>query len=802
MTDALDRLKAALANRYAIERELGRGGMATVYLAEDLKHHRHVAIKVLDPDLARALGAERFLREVEVTANLTHPHILTLIDSGEADGFLYYVMPYIEGETLRERMNREGQLPLDDALQITREVAAALSYAHSHDVIHRDIKPENVLLSAGEAVVADFGIARAITEAGGEHLTETGISIGTPAYMSPEQASGEQRIDGRSDVYSLGCVLYEMLAGEPPYTGPNHQAVLAKKLSEPVPGLAVVRETVPAPVEEIIRRTLARAPADRYPTARVFAEALKVPFSGKGEAPPIQTPRSRIGPAFVSTVVVILVLAGGWLGWRLFQQTRGNGNAGEVPRIAVLPCRTDGPRPVDTWISTQAIHGELIRTLQKIPTLETLAQEAVYHLRDEAGPLPQMAANLSLDFIGTCDVQLSATGDRVRLSFELMDANGVSVLAHSFNRERSSAGVIDLPVEVAELVAAKMNAKISSAELERIRKRPTNLQSAYELSMQGRELADRRDHESLRQAILLFQAAIEQDSTFAVAFAGIADAHAMLPWSDPEVESIEICEDGLAAARRAVDLDDTLAEAKVTYGFLLLQCDFDYALAQRQLLDALELAPGNPRVLNSYGSLLQALGDQEGAAKYCRRALDLNPGSGSWMSTCGTKHFWAKKVEEARILHEEAMRMSPRPPWTFAYFASNLLLLDPKDPERAKQVLSDGFADEFQYPYPEKVPVLVDAWDGPPELQAQAGPVLDEISELTKLAPADLLFFYAASAPPDRFFAVLEEAVNQRSSWVAWLPAFPFLPQQIREDPRWQQFLSRIRYPGPSGASR
>ena len=228
MTEVEARLRAALSDRYTIERELGRGGMATVYLAEDLKHHRHVAIKVLDPELARALGAERFLREVEVTAKLTHPHILTLIDSGEADGFLYYVMPYIEGETLRDRMNREGQLPLDDALEITKEVAAALSYAHSHDLIHRDIKPENVLLSAGEAVVADFGIARAITEAGGENLTETGMSIGTPAYMSPEQASGEQKLDGRSDVYSLGCVLYEMLAGEPPYTGPTAQSIVAK----------------------------------------------------------------------------------------------------------------------------------------------------------------------------------------------------------------------------------------------------------------------------------------------------------------------------------------------------------------------------------------------------------------------------------------------------------------------------------------------------------------------------------------------------------------------------------------------
>jgi tetratricopeptide (TPR) repeat protein len=313
MTDLLDRLKTALSDRYAIERELGRGGMATVYLAEDLKHHRSVALKVLRPELAAALGPERFLREVEVTAKLTHPHILTLIDSGEADGSLYYVMPYIEGETLRARISREGQLPLDDALQITREVAAALSYAHSHDVIHRDIKPENVLLSAGEAVVADFGIARAITEAGGEHLTETGISIGTPAYMSPEQASSEQRLDGRSDVYSLGCVLYEMLAGEPPYTGPTAQAIVAKKLSDAVPRVSVVRERVPSSVEAAIDQALAKAPAHRLATAQQFVDALAVtpaPAAAESVSRPAVGTLSGTGVGLLVLTRVFVLLLG------------------------------------------------------------------------------------------------------------------------------------------------------------------------------------------------------------------------------------------------------------------------------------------------------------------------------------------------------------------------------------------------------------------------------------------------------------------------------------------------------------
>ena len=250
--------------------------MALVFLAQDLKHHRPVAIKVLRPELVAALGAERFLREIRITAGLTHPNILPLLDSGEADGFLFYVMPYVEGESLRDRVDREKQLPLDDAIQIAREVADALSHAHSHDVVHRDIKPENILLEAGHAVVADFGIARAVTVAGGEQLTATGLAVGTPAYMSPEQGAGEP-VDGRTDVYSLGCVLYEMLAGEPPYTGATAQAIQARRLTDPVPPLRTVRATVPIEVEQAIVKALAKVPADRFATAAEFADALTQP---------------------------------------------------------------------------------------------------------------------------------------------------------------------------------------------------------------------------------------------------------------------------------------------------------------------------------------------------------------------------------------------------------------------------------------------------------------------------------------------------------------------------------------------
>jgi hypothetical protein len=270
-------LAAALRDRYVIERELGRGGMATVYLAHDLRHDREVAVKVLRPELTAILGRERFLNEVRLTAKLDHPHILTLIDSGEADGFLWYVLPFIRGESLRHRLQRERQLGLDEALAVTKQIAGALQYAHGHGVIHRDIKPENILLHEGEAMLADFGIALAVKEAGGSRITETGLSLGTPAYMSPEQATGERMLDARSDVYSLGAVLYEMLAGEPPHTGATAHAVIAKLMTERPTPLRIVRDTVPTEVDAAVAKALAKVPSDRFATAREFATLLTTP---------------------------------------------------------------------------------------------------------------------------------------------------------------------------------------------------------------------------------------------------------------------------------------------------------------------------------------------------------------------------------------------------------------------------------------------------------------------------------------------------------------------------------------------
>ena len=273
-------LTAALAGRYTIEHELGRGGMATVYLARDVKHDRPVALKVLDPELGAVLGVERFLSEIRVTANLQHPHLLPLFDSGEADGLLFYVMPYVEGESLRARLDREKQLPIDEALRLTLAVLSALAYAHEHGIIHRDLKPENILLQSGEPVVADFGIALAVSKAGGQRVTQTGLSLGTPQYMSPEQATGDRTLDARSDIYAMGAVLYEMLAGEPPFTGATVQAIIAKVITERPRSLRSARDTVPEPLDAAVTKALAKLPADRWASAHDFADALRGSASG------------------------------------------------------------------------------------------------------------------------------------------------------------------------------------------------------------------------------------------------------------------------------------------------------------------------------------------------------------------------------------------------------------------------------------------------------------------------------------------------------------------------------------------
>jgi len=444
--DLLDSLREALADRYAVERELGRGGMATVFLAQDLKHHRSVAIKVLHAELTAALGPERFLREIEIAARLQHPHILPLYDSGAAAGFLYYVMPYVEGESLRDRLTREQQLPQDDALRIATEVAGALAYAHSHGVVHRDIKPENIMLSGGTAVVADFGIAHAVSAAGdGQHLTQTGTIIGTPAYMSPEQATGSAEIDGRSDQYSLACVVYEMLVGEPPFTGPTAQAVLARHSLDMVSPPSIVRVTIPDAVEDAILRALAKTPADRFPTTALFAEALQRPSPATGSMRRVTrgtpAPRRWLGmpPAVVAAfgVVVLAVTAlvtrSLWSGGGRSHAPAGAEGELDARHVAVLYF-DDLSRDSSLGYLTDGLTEALIDELAQVRTLDVISRNGVGQYRGARVSRDSIARALAAGTLVEGSVEpAGARGVRLRVTVRLVDgASGAEVRRQGF----------------------------------------------------------------------------------------------------------------------------------------------------------------------------------------------------------------------------------------------------------------------------------------------------------------------------------------------------------------------------------
>src|SRR5690606_25060226 len=414
MNDIPAALAGALEGRYRIERELGRGGMATVYLAEDLRHRRHVALKLLLPDIGFALGPERFEREIGFAARLQHPHILTVLDSGEAAGQLWFTMPYVEGESLRQRLDRERQLPVDEAVRIAREAARALEYAHQHGVVHRDIKPENLLLTAdGSTLVADFGIARGI--AGAEsRLTQTGTTVGTPAYMSPEQAAGEPDIDARSDIYSLGAVLYEMIAGEPPFTGPSAQAVVARRMIEDAPLLRTRRPTVPEPLERTVAKALERTPADRYASAAELASALAHPPSRRAAEPR----GGRRMPALLAFALGLVITGTlGMFAWREW----GAAPAAQGDRvIAVLPFENLGSGEDEYFADgvTDAIRGKLSAT----PGVQVIARNSSSpYKRSEKSPR-EIARELGAKYLltGTVRWDKGAGGNRVLVSPELV----------------------------------------------------------------------------------------------------------------------------------------------------------------------------------------------------------------------------------------------------------------------------------------------------------------------------------------------------------------------------------------------
>src|SRR5436309_8934494 len=711
-TDQRDRLTAALAGRYVIERELGSGGMATVYLAHDVKHHREVALKVLRPELAAALGPDRFLREVEIAARLNHPHILALYDSGETNGFLFYVMPSVAGESLRHRLEREKQLPIEEALAITRHVAAALGHAHAQHVIHRDVKPENILLYEGEAMVADFGIALAVSAAAGERLTQTGLAVGTPAYMSPEQAVSERALDARSDVYSLGCVLYEMLAGEPPYTGATAQVLIAKRLVDPVPAVRRLRAAVPVGVEQALTKALAKVPADRWASALAFAEALATPA----------------GP--------------------------------RPPSVAVLPFLNLSADPENEYFA-DGITEDVIAHLSKIRALKVISRTSVMAFKQREQSLREIGARLEVATL--LEGSVRRAGDRVRIVAQLIDAESDRHLwAETYDRRLTD--IFAIQSDVALQIAAALKAELSPDEKTRIRREPTSNLQAYQLYLQGRYCYSRYTEEWIRKGIEYFEQATVHDPGYALAYAGIALAYVQVGVDAaggalrPQVAYPRARE----AVTKALALDGGLGEAHAVLALLKMACDFDWTGAEAEFKAALELNPGSSDTHDHYGWLCAALERYDEALALVTRAKELDPLSHG--SDVANVLLRAGRSEEAR---DEVLRKVAFDPWsprahaTLGWAHLKLGNVDRGLAELEKAVALDPGSTQFLAQLGQAFGVVVKV--------TEAREVLGQLQELSRqryVSPYHLAYGSTGLGELETALDRLEEAVAERAGAV------------------------------------
>ena len=545
MTVVPTNLQSALADRYQVEREVGRGGMATVYLAQDVRHHRPVALKVLHADLAMSLGPERFLREIQIAARLQHPHIVPLYDSGQAGDLLYYVMPFIEGESLRQRLERDGRLPLDEAVAIARGVATALDYAHRQQIVHRDIKPENVMMHEGEPMVTDFGIAKAVSAAVSHSLTQTGTAIGTPSYMSPEQAAGEAELDARSDVYSLATLLYEMITGVVPFTGPTVQAVYARLFTDPVPPIRDRRQDTPDWLESAVTRALAKEPAARYATAAQFAQALVWP-SGTG-TPPGQT-------------------------------------AAAVKSIAVLPFVNMSADPENEYF-TDGIAEEIINALSKIQSLRVASRTSSFAFKGKNEDMGEIGRKLKVATV--LEGSVRKAGNKLRVTAQLVNvAEGYQLWSERYDRLLED--VFEIQDEIAGNIVRALRVVLSEDEKRAIEKAPTENVEAYEYYLRGRQFFHQFRRSGIQFARRMFERAIEIDPGFAMAYAGIADSCSFLyMYWDGTKSNLESAD---AASRKALELDPELAEAHASRGFALT-LSRQYEQARQEFETAIGINP-------------------------------------------------------------------------------------------------------------------------------------------------------------------------------------------------------------------
>ncbi|MFV2074171.1 MAG: protein kinase, partial [Thermoanaerobaculales bacterium] len=648
--DTRERLQAALGDRYRIDREIGSGGMAVVYLAEDLKHRRKVALKVLRPELSAAMGPERFLREIEIAARLNHPNILGLHDSGEADGLLYFVMPFVEGESLRARLKRESRLALDDAVQIALEVADALGYAQAHGLVHRDIKPENILFQAGHALVCDFGIAKAASEARGR-LTQTGLAIGTVGYMSPEQASGEEQIDGRSDLYALGCILHEMLAGDAPFVGSTPQAVLAKKLMGTPTDLSTVRSDVPPTVRDVIARTMATSREDRFATAEEFSSALV--HSTTEFAVAEDARRRRWGRMWRSAAMLAGIAAVGAGGWWLTAALGGP----PIERIALLPLE-NSQRDTTQEFFVQGIHEDLVKELT-YAGIRTINPNSVKGYAGTEMRIRDIAAELSVDgvIMGSTTLQ----GNRIEVELTLWD--GVSEESRWIESfEADVSNVSTLLHDVTRAIAAEIETELSDEALARLAESPPVDPEVFKALFQARFYSRRLTAEGLNTALAYYEQALSLDSTSVEAWTGITQVWGFRA-QQGLVSGEEATRQAAAAMARVTALDPTFSQNPASLALRRTWVEWKWAEGEAAFLSGIEKDPTDSENRAYYSQLLFYLGRRGEAMEQIEQAVTIDPLNSLVQAVKAQDLIFLRDYAQAEEVLTTTLKREPRAPY-------------------------------------------------------------------------------------------------------------------------------------------
>ncbi|MFL5530348.1 MAG: protein kinase domain-containing protein [Gemmatimonadaceae bacterium] len=751
MTDVPISLANSLSDRYTIERLLGHGGMATVHLAEERKHRRKVAIKVLRQELGASVGAERFLREIGIAAQLSHPHIVPLIDSGESDGALYYVSPYVPGGSLRDKLDLEKKLPIDDALRIAHEVATALDYAHRNGFVHRDVKPENILFADDHALLADFGIAHVRARNMDEALTLGGLALGTPEYMSPEQASGETDIGVPGDVYGLACVFYEMLAGEPPLKGATPRATMAKQVTERPRPLRSLRPDAPLGFERVLERALAKDPSQRYASVVEFCNAL-------------DTARSEPNRPFVMT-------------------TR---------TIAVLPFVNSSPDPDNEYLS-DGITDELINALAKVEGLRVASRTSVFALKGKAQDVRAIGALLEASEVLEGTVRRS--GDNLRITVQLTSCDD-GRLVWSERYDRRLVDVFAIQDEIARTIVTTLRSTSFADLAPAAPNRHTDNVQAYGLYLRGRYAWNKRTAEGIIEGIKYFEDAIALDPTYALAYTGLADSYSLhIDYRNVPVH--EGHEKAKIYARKAIALDDTLAEAHASLAWSLFIYDWAWEEAGKEFRRAIELDPRYAPAHQWYAFMLASQGKFDEALLEAHTAQENDPSSISVRRSLGYCYLYARKFEQARYHLDRAIAMNPEA--EESYRIQGLILTFQKQFSAAERVLREALAlapEGGRYTKVTLAYSLAAAGD-----KSYAKELIAELEcelETEYVSPVELAMAYMAAGDNQKALEWTNRAIDERRGWAAYLRVHPVV-DSLRAEPGFDALIRRMNYEAPAG---